>query len=84
MAMPLTAEVLQDDTALSIARVLAAANRKARESGVDLLNCLISVAQRAMDGRTVWRVNYGPKDFIGRRGGDFIEAAKDNSGIAIC
>jgi len=72
MEVPLTAEVLQDDIAISIARVLATANRKARESGVDLLNCLISVAQRAIDGRTVWRVNYGPKDFIGRRGGDLI------------
>jgi hypothetical protein len=72
MAMPLTADVLQDDIALSIARVLAAANKKAREAGVDLLNCLISVTQRAIDGRTVWRVNYGPKDYVGRRGGDLI------------
>jgi len=72
MAAPLTAEVLQDDIAISIARVLATANRKARESGGDLLNCLISIAQLAIDGRTVWRVNYDPKDFIGRRGGDLI------------
>lgn len=43
MAVPLTAEVLQDD-----------------------------IAQRAIDGHTVWHVNYGPKDYIGQRGGDLI------------
>ncbi len=72
MAMLLTAEVLQDDIAISIARALAAANKKARELGIDLLNCMISVTQRVTDGRTVWRVNYGPKDYFGRRGGDLI------------
>ena len=72
MAASLTAEILQDDIVVSFARVLATANRKARESGVDLPNSLISVTQRAADGRLVWHINYGPKDYVGRRGGDFI------------
>ena len=72
MAATLTAEVLQDEMAVSLARVLAAANRQARESGIDLLNSLVSITQRYFEGRLIWRVNYGPKDYVGRRGGDLI------------
>ncbi len=72
MAATLTADVLQDEIAVSLARVMAAANRKARECGIDLLNSIISVTQRSFDGGSIWRVNYGPKDYVGRRGGDLI------------
>lgn len=29
-------------------------------------------AQRYLEGRLIWRVNYSPKDYVGRRGGDLI------------
>lgn len=67
----LTAEVLQDDIAVSLARVLAAANKRARELGVDVLQSLITITQLA-EGDLRWRINYGPKDYIGQRGGDLI------------
>ena len=72
MAASLTADVLQDEIAVSLARVMAAANRKARECGVDLLDSLISITQQSLDSGLIWRVNYGPKDYLGRRGGDLI------------
>ena len=72
MAAPLTADVLQDDIAMSLARAMAAANRRARELGMDVPQALITITQRALDGDLVWRINYGPKDYIGRRGGDLI------------
>lgn len=72
MAATLTADVLQDDIAVSLARAMAAANKRARESGVDVLSSLITVTQRVFDGKSMWRINYGPKDYIGRRGGDFV------------
>lgn len=72
MAVPLTADVLQDEIAVSLARVMASANRKARECGIDLVGSIISVTQRASDGGSLWRVNYGAKDYVGRRGGDLI------------
>ncbi|MBI4675420.1 MAG: hypothetical protein HY741_27560 [Chloroflexi bacterium] len=72
MAATLTAEVLQDDIAVSLARAMAAANKRARESGIDVLQSLISISQRALDGDLLWRINYGPKEYIGRRGGDLI------------
>jgi hypothetical protein len=72
MAAVLTPDVLEDDIAVSLARAIAAANKRARESGVDVFQSLISITQRALDGDLLWRINYGPKEYIGRRGGDFI------------
>jgi hypothetical protein len=72
MSVTLTAEVLQDDIAVSLARAIATANKRAREAGIDVVQSIITITQRAFDGTLLWRINYGPKDYIGRRGGDFI------------
>lgn len=70
--LPSTAEIMQDELAVSLARVMAAANKRAREAGVDLQHSLITITQCSFNGNLVWRISYGPKDYIGRRGGDFI------------
>ncbi|MEK6323513.1 MAG: hypothetical protein AABN33_17885 [Acidobacteriota bacterium] len=67
----LSADVLEDDMAVSLARVLAAANRRARELNIDVPQSLISVTQ-VIDNGPGWRINYGPTDYIGRRGGDLV------------
>jgi hypothetical protein len=72
MAATLTAAVLQDELAISLAHVLAVANKRARESGIDLHQSLITITQCSFNGGSIWRINYGPKDYVGRRGGDFI------------
>lgn len=42
-------------------------------AGMDALQSRISVTrQQAEDGSNVWRVNYGPQNPVGRRGGDFL------------
>ncbi len=71
MNATLTADVLQDDLAVLLARVLAAANKRARELGVDVLQSFITITQSFENGPR-WRVNYGPKDYLGRRGRDLI------------
>jgi hypothetical protein len=71
MSTTLPSNVLQDDLAVSLARVLAAANKRARESGIDVEESLITVTQDSKNGFH-WRINYGPKAYIGRRGGDFL------------
>ena len=71
MTATLTADVLQDDLAVLLARVLATANKRARELGVDVLQSFITITQ-SFDSGSSWRINYGPKDYIGRRGGDLI------------
>ncbi len=68
----LTADVLQDELAISLARALAAANKRAHESGIEVLASLITITQRAFNGQLLWRINYGPRDYVGRRGGDLI------------
>lgn len=72
MAAPLTADVLQDELAVSLARALAAANRRAREAGVDATESIITIGQHAVDDILVWRINYGPRNYVGRRGGDLV------------
>lgn len=64
-----TCSASSEIAALSLARVIAAAN--ARALGVDVEQSLISITQRP-DQDGVWRVSYGPCDYIGRRGGDLI------------
>ena len=82
MGITLAAEVLQDDLAVSLARAMAAANKKARELGVDVTQSLISITQHTLNGVSVWRINYGPKDYVNRRGGDvLIEADMHDAAI---
>ena len=50
MAATLTAEVLQDHVAVSLARTMATANKRARELGVDVIQSLITITQHISDG----------------------------------
>ncbi len=67
----LSADVLQDDMAVTLARVMAAANKHARELGIDVVQSFITITQQFDDGPN-WRVNYGTRDYVNRRGGDLI------------
>jgi len=82
MSATLTAEVIQDDIAVSVAQAMAVANKRARELGVDVLQSLITITQRASNADVFWRINYGPKNYAGRRGGDLIiEVDQSNARI---
>ena len=72
MLVILSNETLQDEIAVSVARVLASANRKAKELGVDVKESLITVSQHLAKGVWLWRVHYGARDYVGRRGGDLM------------
>ena len=72
MAVPLAADVLQDDLAVSLARAIAAANKRAHELGINAVQSLITITQQSSNSEALWRINYGPKDYVGRRGGDLI------------
>jgi hypothetical protein len=71
MPTALSAEVLEDNVAMSLARGIAAANRAAKEIGVDLPDSLVTITQ-VSDEKPHWRINYGPKNYRNRRGGDVI------------
>ena len=70
MTATIPAEVLHDTIAVSRARIVAVANQRASEPGVDVPQSLITITQYAAD-EAYWRVNYGPRE-MNMRGGDFI------------
>ncbi len=72
MAAILNHEACKDDLVVSLANAVTAANRCAREAGVDFADSLIAVSQCISGGQPVWRVNYGPRDYQLRRGGDLV------------
>lgn len=77
----LSADVLQDDMAVILAQVIATANKRARELGVDVFQSFITITQQVEDN-SFWRVNYGARDYINQRGGDLIiEVNQDNMKI---
>ena len=66
MSVTFTNEVLEDNLAVFLARAVAAANERAREFGVDVSESLITITQSFENGPCS-RVNYGPKNYVGRR-----------------
>jgi len=80
MAATLTAEVYQDDIAVTIANILATANKRATEMGVDVAESLLTITQHLQDDIIYWRINYGPKDYINTRGGDLVVDVSASSG----
>lgn len=80
MTATLAAEVYQDDVAVMTANVLARANKRASEMGIDVAESLLTITQRIQDDSLYWRINYGPKDYINTRGGDLVVDVLANSG----
>ncbi len=72
MGQTLDQGVLQDEVARSLARAVAVANERARREGVDLHTSLINVAEHFAAGETFWRIDYAPRDYLQRRGGDLV------------
>lgn len=64
--------IQQDRLALSVARALALANEAAIAQGTEPANSLVSITEEASPAGRLWRIHYGPRDYIGRRGGDLI------------
>lgn len=71
LSRTLTAEDMADDLAVSLAHVLATANRRARQLGYDVSQSLVTISEH-FDGVRFWRINYGVKNPAAQRGGDLI------------
>jgi hypothetical protein len=68
-----TLEKLQEDRlAMSVATALALANEAAIERGTVLTDSLVSITEETSATGVVWRINYGPRDYVNQRGGDLI------------
>ena len=72
MAAILEKQVLEDELAVSLARAVAAANERARHEGIEVKDSLVTVTEHSTQGEIYWRINYGPRNYLSRRGGDLI------------
>jgi hypothetical protein len=70
----------QDDLVMSVARALALANEAAQAQGTDPATCLITISEESGSAGQLWRVNYGPRDYVNRRGGDLIVLVDEQAG----
>ncbi len=81
MNVTLTKEDLADEFVVSVAHVLATANRRARQLGCDVSQSLVTISQH-VEGGTFWRINYGAKNPTTQRGGDLIvEVSAENAEV---
>ncbi len=79
--MPSLLETIQNDSlALAVGHALALADREALSRGVALADMLVSVAEDAPPPTRVWRVHYGPRDYVNRRGGDLTVFVDEPTG----
>ena len=75
-------EMQQDHLVMAVARALALANAAALAEGTEPANSLVTITEEPSSAGRVWRIHYGPRDYVGRRGGDLIVLV-DDSGHAV-
>jgi len=78
--MPVLEELREDDLALAVGRAVAAANKAALAHGKDLDASLITITEEAPPPQRLWRVHYGPREYVLRRGGDLIVFVEEQTG----
>ncbi|HUE73552.1 MAG TPA: hypothetical protein VMP01_21930 [Pirellulaceae bacterium] len=83
MIATLSNEALNDAVAVTTANIVASANRRARELGVQVERTLMTLTHVIAPGADTWRVNYVPEDYVERRGGDLIVDVDAQSGNVI-
>lgn len=57
---------------MSVARALAVANEAALAEGIVPADSLVTISEEPAGEEAGWRIHYGPRDYIRRRGGDLI------------
>ncbi len=65
---------------MSVARALAVANDAAAGQGRDPAQSLVTITEEAAQAGRCWRIHYGPRDFVRRRGGDLIVVVDESNG----
>jgi len=73
-------EISQDDLAVGLAHAVVRSNHVAASHGTDLDQSLVTITEETPPPHRRWRVHYGPRDYVGRRGGDLIVIVDETSG----
>ena len=77
----LSLETLQQDRlAMSVAQAVSVANDAALRHGTDPANSSVTITEHGSLAARIWRVHYGPRDYVGRRGGDLIVGVDEQAG----
>jgi hypothetical protein len=66
--------------AMSVAQALVVANVAATERGRDPSESLVTISEDLGETGRIWRIQYGPRDYIARRGGDLIVLVDEKTG----
>jgi hypothetical protein len=72
-------EMQQDQLVMSVARALALANDAAIAHGTQPADSLVTISEQASPAGRSWRIHYGPRDFVSRRGGDLIVIVEERT-----
>ena len=70
----------QDHLAMSVARALTIANDEAIRQGTDPAVSLVTISEDLSASGRLWRIHYGPRDYISRRGGDLTVLVDEPAG----
>jgi hypothetical protein len=81
MAIPTLEELKQDNLVMSVARALALANEAAESAGWDPSKLLVTITEEPEKNGGLWRIHYGPRDYINRRGGDLVVIVDERAGV---
>ena len=65
---------------MSIARALVLANEAAVAEGILPADSLVTIFEEPAGAEGEWRIHYGPRDYIGRRGGDLMVLVDERAG----
>ena len=80
MTIPALDEIERDELAMAVARAVATANEAATSQGMDLRSSLVTITEESSPPSRVWRIHYGPRDYILRRGGDLTVLVNERDG----
>jgi hypothetical protein len=70
----------QDRLVMTVARALALANEAALAEGTDPGKSLVTITEEPSPSECLWRIHYGPRDYVARRGGDLIVLVDERGG----
>lgn len=72
-------ELQRDQLAMSVAHALSLANDAAEAAGTIPASSLVTISEESSPAGRRWRIHYGPRDYLRRRGGDLIVVVDERS-----
>ena len=80
MSTPTLERMQKDRRAMSVAAAMAIANETAVSMGWDPVTSLVTISEVPNSARALWRIHYGPRDYVNRRGGDLVLVVDEVAG----